>query len=49
MHKTWTEKGYSGTGSYHGNFTCENPECNKNEVKLSEKNMWFVMYEPDAF
>lgn len=44
----WIEKGYCGSGSYHGNFTCENPDC-PSEKTPSKSKMWFVMWEPEAF
>lgn len=41
MKRTWVEKGYWGSGSYHGDFLCENPDCPHN------KNLEAAEYLPN--
>lgn len=55
MKRRWIKKGYSGTGSYHGDFHCENPDCPKHDgmdeesKRFSPSQGWFSMWEPEAF
>jgi len=55
MTRKWIKKGNFGSGSYHGDFHCENPDCPKfdgmdeDSRKFSPRAGWYSLWVADAF